>query len=841
MNIIKTRTALLSGVASLMLAGCGGGDGGGGVASTPSPPITSGANSSLLGQLASESFLNSASFAAISVPRSGGFAPTSTGTASLSIVYNAANGTYSLNDGTRSVSVGASNIDRTQTNTAATTYTITSGTTSDSIILTNAGTSAGLTRYVGAGIWLRQVDGASSIDGRATSFAYGVQTGASALPRTGLASFDVNLLGVRSTSSAVYALGGNGKLNVDFASGGMYASGLYSETNSSTGGRSDNHLWSSRALISSSSNAFLGQIETDSAGGGDWRGAFYGPAAQEVGGTWSTNSTDSAASGVIWGALGSTTLNGATSLSSPQTDAFFMPLSASLSANSADTSYNLSAIAAGPSVVSLYRIKGSTVEAVYSQDGRISLAPPFDNEIFSHNSFNYQQIGSDLIYSQGRVEFSEQFGKLRLDAFVYGFDTPANAIPRTGSAIYALVLNGGVAPVGAPVRVLFGGGALAANFATGALTLQGSYTLDAPGSNHYIASYAPLDNGKWTGNATLSSSANAFSGTLTFDSDNTADFSASLNGKFFGPAVQEVGASISGTASDGSRLVAAFTGKQDSALAGALNGLASLTSVTTLAGKTAYLDDNPALSIPSAYIDSDIATIWDASAKSYRFKSSISGTSGLDKTFLDADKVAAQSDATYTAYHNASGDARILNPGASNPLIALTYTSFAEITSTTGATLSPAISYVPFGAPTPDFQMPRSGSANYVGVVVGRGDGPGATNASNLSGTSNLAVNFTTSAATLNMALTATNRTSGAIQTIGNVTYTGSIGEACASCSLNALSGYTTTAGTSGSLTGMFYGANAAEFGGAFGLYLNNATAGQASSFAGAIVAKKTP
>lgn len=839
MNIIKTRTAALSAAASLMLAGCGGGDGGGSsVGSTPapsSPAVGSGTNTSLLGTLVSESFLNSASFAAISAPRSGAAVTTSSGSASLSIIYNAATGNYSLNDGTGSVSFSAANIDRSQSNTAVTTYVLTSGTTSDSIILSNSGTSAGLTRYVGAGVWLREVDGAAAVDGRVTSFTYGVQTGAGALARSGLASFDVNLLGVRSSGSAIYALGGSGRLNVDFGTGAMFGSGLYSEKNAATGGLSDNHTWQSQALISSSGNSFLGQIQTASAGSGEWHGAFYGPSAQEVGGSWSTNAGNgNAGSGVIWGALGTASLNGADSLTAPQTDVFFVPLSASLSATSAAAGGNLSSIAQGADLAAVYRAKSGAQDVIYSRDGRITFPS-------SSGSLTYQQFNTGLNYTRGGVQYDMRTGNLLFDAYAYGFETQANAVPRSGSATYALVLRGAAAPVGQPLRDIFGNGALLVNFSGNSLTTQGSYSLAAPGADSYSIMRNPIDRGSWSGTAAISSTANSFSGTLAFDSNNTADFSASLTGRFFGPAVQETAGSISGTAGDGSRLAAAFTGKQDSSIGAAINGLSGLTGVTTLSGSSAYLDDSPSLSTPWTDIDFNVGTIWDPSAKSYRFKSGAPGTYALDKTFLDSDKVAAQSDAAYTAYHNAAGDARVLNPGAGNPLIALTYTSFAEITAVTGATQNPTTWYVPFGAPTPDFQMPRSGSAGYAGVVVGRGDGPGATNASNLSGTSTLAVNFATATATMNMALTATNRTTGAVQNIGIITYAGSIGNSCPSCSQNILSGYPTTAGTSGSLTGMFYGANAAEFGGAFNLYLNNAATGQASSFAGVVVAKKGP
>jgi hypothetical protein len=834
MNTTGKRNILLALAMSTMLAGCGG-DGGGGVASAPaspsSPATPAGANTSLTGTLVSESFLNSSSFGAISVPLNGAAITTSAGTSSLTIAYNAANGTYTLNDGTRSLSVSASNIDKALTNTAVTTYVTTTGSTQDSLILANNGTGGGLTRYVGAGIWLREVDGTNTVDGRVNGFTYGVQTGASAIPRSGTASYDVNLLGIRSAGSAIYSLGGNGVLNVDFGSGAIYASGLYSEANSTTGGKSDNHSWASQALLASSGNSFLGQIQTDSAGSGEWHGALYGPTAQEVGGSWSSKSgSDVAAAGVIWGAQGGTALNGATSLASPQTDAFFTPVSASLSATATSANLTLSGIGAGAGLATIYRAKSGTQDVIYARDGRITLPSS------TTGLLTYQQFNTDLLYSRAAVQFDARTSNLLVDAYAYGLDTPASAVPRTGTANYTLTLNGGVALTGQPLRGITGSGLLIANFAGNSLTTQGSYTLTDPKADSYTNFRYPLDRGSWTGSGTIASAGNSFAGTATFDSDTTADFSASLAGKFFGPAAQEVGGSFSGSASDGSRLAAAFTGTQDSTLAGALNGLASLTGVVVLPGNPAVLSGS------SMAIGAELLTTWDTTERSYRFKSSFSGDSyAIDKTFLDSDRLAVQADAAYTAYHNGAGDMRVLNVGAANPLIALTYTSFAEITGTSGALNTPTAWYVPFGSPTPASQIPHTGSATYNGVVVGRGAGASVAAAADLSGTSTMALNFATFAATMNMALTATNRATGAVQAIGAVNWTGSMGNSSPSSSQNRLAAYTSTPGTSGSLVGMLYGTNAAEFGGAFNLQISNVGADQASSFSGAVVAKKAP
>jgi len=838
-NTLEKHQIMLVLTLSTMLAGCG--DGGGGVNSTPAPPSSSptgsARNTSLTGTLVSESFLNYASFAAVSVPLSGAAPSASAGTASLTIAYNATNGTYTLNDGTRSLSVSTANIDKTLSNAAVTTYAVSAGSTKDSLILANNGTGGGLTKYVGAGLWLHEVDGSSSVDGQVTGLTYGVQSAFSALPRSGTASYDVNLLGLRGAGSTIYALGGSGVLNVDFSSGAVYAGGLYSETNSTTAAKSDNHNWAAQARISGTGNTLVGQIQTDSAGSGGWYGAFYGPAAQEIGGSWSSKSgSDVAAAGVIWGAQGSTPLNGVTNLASPQTDAFFTPVAASLWATAAPGTGALSPQGTSAGLDVIYRAKSGTQDVIYARDGRITIPST------GIGALTYQQFGTDLLYSRGAVEVDARTSNLLVDAYVYGLDTKDSAVPRTGSANYSVTLNGAVALSGQPLRGITGTGLLNANFASNSLTTQGSYTLTDPKVDSYTNFRNPVDRGGWTGSATINSAANAFLGNATFDSNATADFSASLTGKFFGPGAQEVGGSFSGNASDGSRLAAAFTGTQNSSLAGALNGLASLTGVTVLTGRPAVLNDSGNLSSPGMSIGSDMQTTWDATERSYRFKSSLAGESyTIDKTFLDSDRVAAQSDATYTAYHNAAGDMRVLNVGAGNPLIALTYTSFAEISSTSGPLKDPTTWYVPFGLPTPASQIPQTGSATYSGVVVGRGDGPGGASAANLSGTSTLALNFATFAATMNMALTATNRATGAVQSIGTVNWTGSMGNASPSSSQNTLAAYPTTPGASGSLVGMLYGANAAEFGGAFNLQISNAGAGQASSFSGAVVAKKGP
>ena len=131
----------------------------------------------------------------------------------------------------------------------------------------------------------------------------------------------------------------------------------------------------------------------------------------------------------------------------------------------------------------------------------------------------------------------------QLDAFVYGFETAAAAVPRTGSASFNVTLNGGVLAPGADFQSLSGFGGLNVNLASGAISTLGTYTvstvlpvftLQPPGTT--------TDSGSWTGNATLSAVANLFAG--TFAMDGTTDYSGDILGQFFGPAAEEVGAVV---------------------------------------------------------------------------------------------------------------------------------------------------------------------------------------------------------------------------------------------------------------------------------------------------------
>jgi|GEM_PF-3218265 len=147
--------------------------------------------------------------------------------------------------------------------------------------------------------------------------------------------------------------------------------------------------------------------------------------------------------------------------------------------------------------------------------------------------------------------------------FVYGAYTTDAQMPRTGSANYGVTINA-LAVAGTTgnlfAATINGSGIMTANFGAGTITLDSTYmtqTVDPNGTpiTNLLAPHA------LTATATMSSSVNSFSGTFSFAdtpatngnsplplvlSSVAAPLVGGLNGKFYGPAAQEVGATFSG-------------------------------------------------------------------------------------------------------------------------------------------------------------------------------------------------------------------------------------------------------------------------------------------------------
>jgi len=806
MNKVKIAALAATALACLSLEGCGGADsGGGGVQSTPTPPPPAGANANLLGSLKSETFVNDATQGALTVANGAG--SVAAGATTASFVYNAASQTYTMTVGGHSQSFGPSNIDPSLTNSQITTYIIKSGNTTDSLTLTKPGTSGHFTyEYVGAAFWQNtNLASTSSGNGSLYAVAYGEPTPASGVPTSGTATYGIDMLGAQTTGTTVSGISGTGSLLVNFSTGALALGGSLTSGGGFSGGGT-----------LSSSGSFSGAFNlstTYADGSGQMSGRLYGPAGQEIGGSFYTaNDGTNVAAGVF---LGRTGAAGATDTSfASQTGAEL--LNADLVVQNGKTNGQLGTAALGlvnqgmPSIVFIG--PGSSWAMSYAY-WPVTYPHPLavTNALASANGQGV--ILTDTAanqYVRAGVYFDKTGASPVYDQFTFGFETPASAVPRTGYAAYDTFIDGILVPSGttaSPTEVV-GSGTVGINLASGAVTTAA--TLQDVGSS--------LTNlGTLAGTGTLSSAANSFSGTLTVAG--ATNYSGNWQGRLYGPAATEIGAVFNGAGADGSSLTGTMTGVFNPAILDPAATLATLTRPATFAANESIYSNVP-YTFPG-YTQLAFRGVtqitYDPVNQTYTIgstglKFNADGLPLLTGTVTAADVVPAQSDATFTAYATPAMTGRILNSGPSNPTIQLSYLSFAEMAQTVsqgGSNPSYTVDHFElFGIPTAQSSMPTSGSATYSGVVYGRGNVYAfGTGDFVLGGAGQLSANFASGALTSTLTLNATPVGGGTTQAVGSIDYSGTI--------TGTSFGANATAGT-GQMAGGFYGPGAAEAGAAF-------------------------
>ena len=290
------------------------------------PATAVAASLSLTGALQTGDFANVA--VAETVPSgAAGTAAAST----LVVHYDAASKTYTISNATagRSQSFGP-NTQQTDTGSLIT-YRKTDGGTTDTLVLTHpTAFGKGGYQWVGAGLWRRARTGAT---GTVDAFAYGVQTDAAAVPRTGTGYYGLTLQGTGAWERGATSATGYGAMTADFAKGTVAGTGQADATDAATGSWVDRYDWSFTGSIGSTARAVGGTFALTTGNGsttGPLRGWFYGPTAQEFGATVIGRGTSHQGAGVFAGVLlGSQTRydNFATSLTALRGDQSFGTLS----------------------------------------------------------------------------------------------------------------------------------------------------------------------------------------------------------------------------------------------------------------------------------------------------------------------------------------------------------------------------------------------------------------------------------------------------------------------------------------------------------------------------------
>jgi len=789
----------------------------------------------LLNLTSSESFTNDATSGTANFPKSGVGQTASASTASLTAAYDAATRGYTITVGGRNVTFLPANLDAAQSNSAVSVYAKTSGTTTDTLTLTKPGTSGRFTyEFVGGGYFQRTIDGATAISGSIDAFSYGIETADASVPRTGLGHYAIDLIGAETVSNNVVGITGLGTMQVDFASGAVITHGRLDTAAPNPAGPTPNGYFSSEARLSSTANAFSGTFRYNNFQNfsGQINGRFFGPASQEVGAAFhAADTTGNIAVGTIIGRRDGVPAGNAT-MTSLTSDEFFANDAAVLDTqiqgttgqnNGAETFTNSSATSS-PLIVN-YDAAQRGYTLIANGRSQYFLTDRFDRgaivERFggpNPNSFFFSNYLAATQYVLGRRWYYATNGRLILTDTAFGIETPDAALPRTGRAGYNIRLIGSAADAGLPNLTDFGGtGVLEANFGTGAITASGNMEYR---EDYFLSGRAPRTaTGTFSLTSTLSGANNAFAGTIRFDG--IGNYSGPLNGRFYGPAAEEVGGAFSATDGSGGVASGVLTGIKDPNIFGTVPGISELTQPTVL----------PSILIggaSSGNISQESFFRYDPGTQTYSFYPSLQPTTNaadLAYRFAPAQINAGRSNATFTAYDTTgpagqfnAGDtvsARFFNTGSGNPRLVLTHTSFVDLTISSpipGGGFSTSRNISIFGVPTPGAQIPRSGTANYTGVAYGFGSAGG--NSFEASGTSSLSANFATSAFTAIVNLDATVQATNVVTTLAPKTFSG-----------NIINGTTFGSAFDGFL-GRFFGPNAAEFGATFNFNGNDPVIG---------------
>jgi len=704
-----------------------------------------------------------------------------------------------VSDGVNTETFLPGDIDASQSNSVLRVYRHAGANSEYTLSLTLPGTSGALTyRYVGAGFWQRAdmaANGESSF--RFNAFTYGVETPDTALPRTGGGAYAIDLVGSLGYG-VLESLVGGGTLQVDFLSGRIVTSGEVREVSTSTGATITSSTFVGLAQLAAGSNRFSGVFAfSDGDLAGTLDGRFYGPAAEEVGASWSAANADGrAASGVLIGRQ-SGAQTGNASLANLTASQIFTGEAATLGANYTDATGALGATGttAQPVTVSYDAASGNYV---IISGARTGVFPASASGGGGVDQLTLDALNGMRYVRAGRWASSTSSNGVTTaltDAFTFGMATPAAALPRTGSASYAVQLAGALADASQPGPLaVTGNGTLSANFATGAITTSG--TAIASFTNSGITS---TTNGSFSGSATLSSSANSFTGALNLAL--LGGYSGTLLGHFYGPAADETGASAALTGANGAVGAVSLVGAKSSGTFAAGSMLAPPEVTRTAAGDYG-----------------------------------VTGLPGLSETLVlltAADREAITSDVGFDLYRKAIAagtvQARIYD-GGKGPL-ALSYASFAELAylaNDAAAGRDPQRWYLPFGQRTTADQMPRTGTASYAGLVFGTGTAGGI--GYTLGGTSSFTVDFARASAGGSLAITGNG--AGGSRDFGTFAFQG------AGISANGFTGALTAPGGAGSLTGWFFGPQAQELGATFDATRTLAN-GDKAVLNGAALAKK--
>lgn len=446
----------------------------------------------------------------------------------------------------------------------------------------------------------------------------------------------------------------------------------------------------------------------------------------------------------------------------------------------------------------------------------------------SSGALTYRYVGAGVWQ---RATINGNRADFTFDSFTYGMPTTAATLPRTGFASYDVTLIGASGEKGYTTPLaLSGAGTLTADLARGDINLAGSLKATDPVT--LITAYSR----SFSGSAALSSSSNDFAGSFAI---NNTLMAGSVNGRFYGPAAEEVGATFAVTSAFGDAATGAILGRKGTLQSA--TGLADLTAQTTFQAPGAFMtyERDPATGQllaratngPGSTLATDLSyqrvesLVYDPAAGRYTFTiglPSAFANRGLDLSgaaFDTSNRVAAKSNARFNVYEKQVGDRALrlttYQPGTGNDELALTYASFAklDIASLVGTGRQQVFeAFLPFGVTTPASQMPVVGTASYSGRLYGTAGsahafggnwgGPRPIDFYDLTGAASFVANFANGTLAATLRPIGVNRTDGTSFDFGDI-----------KLSYFFIGGASTLSSATGYQAGAFFGPTANELG----------------------------
>ncbi|WJY17974.1 transferrin-binding protein-like solute binding protein [Alteriqipengyuania flavescens] len=739
-----------------------------------------------------------------------------------SLAFDAASGSWTITANGKTLTFTSADFDASQSNSSIATYRKGDGTTTDFLSITRDGQSGNFTyKYVGSAFWQRIVDGTNSVEGSFDAFVFGFPTANTAIP-TGGAFYDITVTGALGLQDNLYGYTGEGEMIVDFGNGGLFFDALIPDSANGPA------TLQGSGRITSGVNEFFGTLALISSENfaGTFSGQFFGPSAQEVGATYQAQrASDGAITvGTIMGRStgaggGNTSFANLTSGQFFNGEARYVEFDANGKSGpatitgSGEADFRVGYTTQQGGLYHFFRPQRTVAKFMPDDSGPQTLIQAYAGSFQSDSSQGWLQYGYMDYISPGRWVYKDG-DNYRFDEFIFGFDTSAANLP-TGEAGYRVDLGGTAFLSGQTPFALTGQGSIAVDFASG--------MLNGSGAIRNYDTFATI--GTWNGSGAIGSGTSDFAGAWNVTGENGApDMTGDWSGGLFGPAAEEIGATYSASAADGSRIAGVIYGDRDDGVIAAGTPLADLTTRTTFdLSPTATREDRGggeySLSRGSTLVTYDPATDTYSIAKDPNAGNF--GYDSMDVQFSETRRVDAESSDSYIVYRKNGDELRVLNFRSDNPVIDLTYVTFAEVTQRTTDFGGNALTnryWSVWGDRTPDGNMPRSGSASYSGVVAGGGYVQNYSNDARIYGTLDMTVRFGDSSFLASMGLVAADRDGTlANMQLGTFDFEGNLFNA-------QFSGARNDTEYSYSIDGWFYGPAADELGGAFDLRRDNAT-----------------